>query len=187
MRMLHYDEPNTNTKKVGELVRQRRKLLKDAVNKSDYSLRSLAKRTGHSITHIERIENGERELAKLDIIYEIAQELGIPINLIIKLYLDLSDEEERWCFCVDNKKYFDGNNTILLKKARSEKSLSQQQIADAIGCSKTHYSYCEKMQRKLNDIRALYILAKATDIPLYVLIRNELGIDNDELIKLIDL
>ena len=61
MWMLHY-EPNTNTRKVGELVRQRRELLKDEVNKSDYSLRSLAKKTGHSTTHIERIEKEIRTI-----------------------------------------------------------------------------------------------------------------------------
>ena len=192
MKMLCYED-SENTAQVAELIKQKRELLRKGENKKNYSGRKIAEEIGHSNTHVTRIENGERELSKVKTIYGFARELDIPLNQLVKLYLNLTEEDENWCFCVDARNHYDTNSTRLLnfvKKSLSEEKgykITDRDMAEAIGCSTSHYCRCKNGKRKFNDIRALYNLSVFSHIPLYVWIRNELGITDEELMRVIDL
>ena len=172
--------------KVSRLVKQKREHLK-------FTVRKTAEIIGISPTHYSRIENGKRELSYIRIIYGISRELEIPINLLIKTYLNLSDEDEIWCFTIDYDIPYDSSNAKVLKDARmrlskeKRRKVTIQEVADSIGYSKPHYWNCENGNRSFNDIRPLFKLSKYLKVPLYVFIRNELGLTDDELIKVINI
>jgi transcriptional regulator with XRE-family HTH domain len=82
---------------------------------------------------------------------------------------------------------------LFLKSARRQLSdltgmkYTQKDLADASGCSETMISRCEKNIKVINDIRPLYKIADALEVPMYVLIRNELGISDEEMQSVIKL
>lgn len=179
-------QSSPNAIKVSQLVKQKRILLR-------YSIRNIAERIGISVTYYSRIENGQVELSDIKVIYRISRELKIPMNLLIKTYLNLSNEDERWCFVIDYDFQYDLSNAKVLHDARMRLSKEKgrkvtcQEVADSIGYSKPHYWQCEKGNRSFNDIRPLFKLSKYLKVPLYVFIRNELGLTDDELIKVINI
>ena len=179
-------QSSPNVIKFSQLVKQKRE-------SGDYTIRKVAKRIGISPTHYGRIENGKIELSDIRVIYGISRELEIPINLLIKTYLDLSDEDERWCFTIDFDKPYDSRNAKVLYDARMRLSKERgnkvaiQEIADFIEYSKCHYWQCENGNRSFKNIYTLFKLSKYLKVPLYVFIRNELGLTDDELIKVINI
>ena len=187
--------PNSqNTEEVARLIRDKRRSLKNNLKKTcrkEYSVREVAKRVGISPTHLNRLEHGERELSIVSIIYGISSELKIPLNQLVKLYLGLSDEEERRCFLVNSGAYHDLNNSQIIKDESAkllEKrgyKVTEQEVAAKLGCSKSHFNHYKSGRRKFKDIRLLYGLSELLDVPLYVFIRNELGITDDEIVKVI--
>ena len=187
--------PNSqNTEEVARLIRDKRRSLKNNLKKTcrkEFSVREVAKRVGISPTHLNRLEHGERELSIVSMIYSISCELKIPLNQLVKVYLGLSDEEERRCFLVDGGVYHDIDNSRIIKD-KSAKLLekrgykvTEQEVATKLGCSKSHFNHYKSGRRKFKDIRLLYGLSELLDVPLYVLIRNELGITDDEIVKVI--
>jgi len=77
----------------------------------------------------------------------------------MKVYLDIDDEEFDILF---------SNITNNVKKYRKEKGFTQEQLALAIGHSSA--SMLSKIEAKLENkhfnIRQLYLISKALDIPL---------------------
>ena len=183
-------QSSPNAINVSQLVKQKRELLRSS---RIYTLRKVAERIEISPTHYSRIENGERELSDIKDIYGISRELEIPINLLIKTYLNLSDEDERCCFTINYDIPYDSSNAKVLKDARMRLSKEKrckvtiQEVADSIGHSRCHYWQCENGNRSFNDIRTLFKLSIYLKVPLYVFIRNELGLTDDELIKVINI
>lgn len=185
-----------NTEEIAQLIREKRESLKKSLKKAhrkDFSIRVVAKRVGISPTHLERLEHGERDLSTINIIYGISRELNIPLNQLVKVYLGLSDEEERRCFFVDGGAYHDIDNGRIIKD-KSAKLLekrgykvTEQEVATKLGCSKSHFNHYKSGRRKFKDIRLLYGLSELFDVPLYVFIRNELGITDDEIARVINL
>ena len=179
-------QSSPNNIEVSRLVKQKRKLLK-------FTVKETAEIIGISPTHYSRIENGERELSDIKVIYGISRELEIPINLLIKTYLNLSDEDERCCFSIDYDIPYDSSNAKVLKDARMRLSkerrnkVTMQEVADSIVYSKAHYWHCENGNRSFNDIRPLFKLSKYLKVPLYVFVRNELGLTDDKIIKVINI
>lgn len=61
-----------------------------------------------------------------------------------------------------------------LKIFRSEKNISQGELADRIGISQNYYCYIENGERQQNiSLELLQKLSKALEIPLEELIRQE--------------
>ena len=179
-------QSSPNVIKFSQLVKQKRILLR-------YYIRNIAERIGISVTYYSRIENGQVELSDIKVIYRISRELKIPMNLLIKTYLNLSDEDEIWCFVIDYDFQYDLSNAKVLHDARMRLSKERgnkvviQEIADFIEYSKCHYWQCENGNRSFKNIYTLFKLSKYLKVPLYVFIRNELGLTDDELIKVINI
>ena len=192
MHLLKYSE-SSNNQKVAELINNRIAQLKATSNKGDFRIGNTFNRIGNSTTHINRIRNTERELFNVHTIYGISRELGIPINELVKTYLGLSDKEEVRCFYITNTEYASSNAAVLknaassLAKRRGCRKVTQAEIAKTVGCTPSHMSHVMRGLRSMPDIRMLYRLSALLEIPLYPLIRNELGVTTEDLAKIINL
>lgn len=194
MKMLVYP-PNPNNVKVAELIRTTRKVLfnSDQGQKRKYTIRGVAEAVGISPTYYEELENNKNEVVKLKVIYGICRHLQIPINLIVQLSMNISDEVTRKHFLIDEKNVYSNDAGMVLKVARKQLSelcgtkVTQEDLGKVAGCSKSTIAHYEKNQRLLNDIRPLYRIAELLNIPMYVLIRNELRISDEEIQSIIHL
>ena len=188
MKMLEY-EPNPNNAKVAELIRTTRKSLYTANPDKNwqYTIRGVAEAVGISPTYYGELETDKNEVVKLKPIYRICKHLQIPINLIVQLSMNLSDEETRKHFLIDGKKDYPHDVGKVLISARERLTelqgvkVTQEDVGKIAGCSTTNIARCETNQRLLNDIRPIYRIAVMLDIPMYVLIRNELGISDEDM------
>lgn len=189
MKMLEYPT-NPNNAKIAELIRTTRYALYEGAAKSkkwNYTERGVAEAAGISVGYYGELENNNNEVVKVKAIYGICNHLQIPINLIVQLSLNLSDEAIRKHFFIDGKKVYSHDNGTLIKSAREQISnitgikYTQEDLRKVAGCSKSTIAYCEKNKRVLNDIRPLYKIAEELNIPMYVLIRNELGISDEDM------
>ncbi len=194
MKMLEYP-PNPNNVKVAELIRTTRNALYTSAQdkKWRYTERGVAEAVGISPTYYGELENDENEVVKLKVIYGICKHLQIPINSIVQLSMNISDEDTRKHFLIDGKMVYPNDEGMVLKTARKQLSklrgakVTQEDLAKVAGCHKSTITRCEKNQRLLNDIRPLYRIAVMLNIPMYVLIRNELGISDEEMQSIIQL
>ena len=194
MKMLEY-LPNPNNARVAELIRTTRKALFNSAQdkKWRYTIRGVAEAVGISPTYYGELENNENEVVKLKVIYGICKHLQIPINLIVQLSMNISDEEVKKHFTIDGKKVYSNDEGMVLKAARKQLSelrgvkVTREDLGKVAGCSKSTIGHYEKNQRLLNDIRPLYRIAVMLNIPMYVLIRNELGISDNEMQSIIQL
>ena len=186
MKALNYGL-NLNNAEVAELIRTTRKELYTAnpSNRRQYTIRGAAKAIGISPTYYEKLENNKNAVVILKPIYAICKHLRIPINVIVQLSLNLSDEETRKHFLIRNDEQFSHDNGVVFKNAREQLKVTQEDVAKVIGCSKSHFAYCEEGKKSFKDIRPLYKISNTLNIPMYVLIRNELGITNEEMAKVI--
>ncbi len=128
-----------------------------------------------------------QESSKIGVIYSMARARNFPINQIVKTFLNLSSYEEKRCFTINPTISYKTDNAEILKNGRRKVHLTQKEVSRIIGCSESLICYFEQGKRNISDIRYLYNFSKLYKIPLYVLIRNELGITNSEIAKLIKL
>ena len=181
-------EPNSNAMKVATLVKQTRiELSKE--NKHKYTVEVLAKALGCCKTHYLRLERGEKEFYKAKWIYGASKMLEIPLDQLIGIYLNLSAEEIKKNFTITLGNSYSYNNNMLIKEKRKnfESKVTHEEIAEAAGCSCSHISHIERGERLPKDIRLLYVFASKLDIPLWVLIRNELGLNDEDMKKVISI
>ncbi len=180
--------PSPNTAAVAHLVRSTRCIMKEThpEAKSQYKVRNFSKLVGCSPTHYERLEKGERELAKIKHLYGISSHLPLSLDLLIQLYLVLSNEEVDRHFTIRDKYKEKRSNGELLRHVRTEQiPYSIRDLAALGGISGTFYERIETGERTFKDIRAIYPIAKALNIPMYVIIRNELGLTDEDMKKVI--
>lgn len=182
-------ENSPNTMVVANLIRRTRESYKgiSKESKEQFSIIEVAKRVGCSPSYYEEIELGKQELTSIKLIYGIAQTLEIPMDNLIKVYFGLSDEEISKNFGGENNLsyYSYSNRDILTSSATLEKT--QYEIADTIGCSRSHYNRIVGGERGFKDIRFVYKLSKLLSIPMYVLVRNELNLSDEDMAKVISL
>ena len=180
-------ENSPNTMALADLIRSTRELYKgiSKENKKKYSIREVAKRVGCSPSYYEEIEMGKQELASIKLIYGIALVLEISMDYLIKVYLGLSHDDVYKNFGGENNISYYGysNSDILTSSATLGKT--QYEIADTIGCSRSHYCKIVAGKREFKDIRLVYKLSKLFSIPMYVLIRNELNLSDEDMAKVI--
>ena len=180
-------ENSPNTMVLADLIRSTRELYKgiSKENKKKYSIREVAKRVGCSPSYYEEIEMGKQELASIKLIYGIALVLEISMDYLVKVYLGLSHDDVYKNFGGENNisYYGDSNSDILTSSATLSKT--QYEIADTIGCSRSHYCKIVAGKREFKDIRLVYKLSKLLSIPMYVLIRNELNLSDEDMAKVI--
>ena len=169
------------------MVKERRLELKETVE-TKYTEREVAKAVGCSVTHYGRLENGSREFYQVKWLYGVAKVLDMPIDKLCKVYLGLSDEEVKKHFTITNGDFYSHDSGQLVKSRRKkEGDMTQGELAQISGCSKSHLAHMEADGRTIKDVRLLYGLAKTLDIPLWVFIRNELGLEDEELRQMISL
>ncbi len=118
-------------------------------------------------------------------IYNRARGHNIPFNQLVKDYLNLTDFDEKTCFSIDYCKDYGTDNAKIFAQCREKQGLTMKMVANILGCSESLICYCEQGKRKLSDIRLLYKISKLFKIPFYVLVKNELGVTDEELAKVI--
>lgn len=183
-------EQNQNVMEVAQLVRQARIRLKKK-DKEKYQVKAVADAIGCSVTHYERLEHGEKEIYHVKWLYGIAKVLEIPLDKLVGTYLGLTEQEIKKNFTIMLEDSYCRENSLLMKEKRkllSEESgtkVVQKDISEYIGCSKSHLSHMERGQRTFKDIRLLYGIAEKLEIPLWVLIRNELNLQEQEIQRVI--
>ena len=186
MKMLAF-ENSPNTMALADLIRSNREFYKEIFeeNREKFSIREVAKRVGCSPSYYEEIEQGKQELSSIKLIYGIALTLDLSMDYLVKIYLDLSYEEMFKNFGGENNISYYGysNSDILTSSATLGKT--QYEIADSIGCSRSHYCRIVAGKREFKDIRLVYKLSKLLSIPMYVLIRNELNLSDEDMAKVI--
>lgn len=184
MRTLNF-ETNPNSIEISNLVREKRIYLqkKDKVNKKKYTAKAIAKAIGCSSAHYQRLENGEKDFYNIKWIYGVSKELEIPLDKLIGIYLNLSEEELKKNFTILLGDNYPHNNSLLIKESRKhlESKVLQVEIAEIAKCSKTHITKIESSNRLVKNIQLLYVFAHKLNIPLWVLIRNELNLENEDM------
>lgn len=180
-------ENSPNTMALADLIRSNREFYKEIFegNREKFSIREVAKRVGCSPSYYEEIEMGKQELSSIKLIYGIALTLDLSMDYLVKMYLDLSYEEMFKNFGGENNISYYGysNSDILTSSATLGKT--QYEIADTIGCSRSHYCRIVAGKREFKDIRLVYKLSNLLSIPMYVLIRNELNLSDEDMAKVI--
>lgn len=180
-------ENSPNTMELANLITCTRELCKgiSKESKKQFSIREVAKRVGCSPSYYEEIEMGKQELTSIKLIYGISLVLEISMDYLVKVYLGLSQEEVSKNFGGEGNISYYGysNSDILTSSATLGKT--QYEIADTIGCSRSHYCKIVAGKREFKDIRLVYKLSKLLSIPMYVLIRNELNLSDEDMVKVI--
>lgn len=138
---------------------------------------------------MQSIDNFHRkqETYKIGAIYSLARARKIPINEIVRSYVNMSSYDEIKNFTFNPVVPYKTNNAEILKEGREKAGLTLKVAARIIGCSESLICYFEQGKRNVTDIRYLYNFSKLYKIPLYILIRNELGITDKEMKKLVKL
>ena len=109
-------------------------------------------------------------------IREVAKRVGCSPSYYEEMFKNFGGE--------NNISYYGySNSDILTSSATLGKT--QYEIADAIGCSRSHYCRIVAGKRGFNDIRLVYKLSKLLSIPMYVIIRNELNLSDEDMAKVI--
>ena len=67
---------------------------------------------------------GKRKTLKIRTIYLASKGRNIPINQLVKSYLNLSDDEERRCFEIDTSMHYETDNVKLLNGRRAERGIA---------------------------------------------------------------
>ena len=130
-------------------------------------------------------ESSNRSSFNVSTIYNLARGHNIPFNQLVKDYLNLTHFDEKRCFSIDYCIDYGTDNAKILARCRENQGLTMKMVANIIGCSESLICYCEQGKRKLSDIRFLYKISKLFKVPFYVLIKNELGVTDEELAKVI--
>lgn len=183
-------ESNPNAGKVATLIREKRLELRRK-DKAKYTQKAVARAIGCSPSHYQSLENGSKELTNVKWLYEIAKTLEIPLDKLVGIYFELPFEELKKNFTILIGDTYSNHNGSLVKERRISigKELNnkvfQKEISEIIGCSSSHFSAFEREERLAKDIRLLYGMAMLLDIPLWVLIRNEIGLKDEEIQKVL--
>ena len=194
--MKKLDLPNSPyTPEVAKLVKDTRLSLKISEKncKEQYSERAVCKKVGCSLNHYRRFEAGEKEICIIQHIYGISAALNIPMDKIVQMYLGISDSEILKHFTIVEEYHESYDNRYILKEARKQigkTSFSKwtiRDIADISGVSPTYYNRTEIGEITFKDIRFIYSVANRLNIPMYVLIRNALGITDEDMKKVISI
>ena len=125
------------------------------------------------------------ESFRVSTLYNMARGRNIPINQVVKSCLNISDFDEKRCFTINDFLPYKTDNVEILKSSREKFGYTQKEVSRIIGCTESFVCCLESGRRKISDIRLMYNISKLYEIPLYVLIRNELGITDEELSRLI--
>ena len=180
----------SNLKIVADFIRSRRLELKKN-DKTKYAVRNVANVVGCSLAHYESLERGEDEFTDVKWLYGTAKILEIPFDALVGMYLGLTEDKLRKHFTISVGDLYSTNNSWLIKNKRRElgykkgAKIVQEDVARAVGCSKSHIAHVEREARKIKDIRLLYGIAEYLEIPLWVLVRNELGLDDEKMQEII--
>lgn len=180
---------SSHNSEVADLLRSTRCMMKNSKkgNKSQYTARAVARKVGCSPTHYGRLEEGKREIANIKLIYGISLTLHIPLDILIQTYLGISKNEVQEHFTIVEEYKSNLDNTKFLKLARKKLSESNgckqtiRKIADNSGISATYYNRIELGENTFKDIRIIYPVSISLKIPMYVLIRNELGLTDTDM------
>ncbi len=183
-------QPSPHTQATASLIRTRRLELKK-LDKSSYTVDAVSKIIGCSKTNYTRLEDAITETYQVKWLYGISKALEIPLNELCATYLGLSNEETKKHFTIKVGDNYSFSNSQLFKEKRAQLSMNthikvvQGDISDVVGCSKSHLAHIERGARTTKNINLLYGLAKTLDIPLWVLIRNELKLSDSNMEKVI--
>ena len=183
-------QPSPHTQATASLIRARRLELKK-LDTSAYTIEAVSKFIGCSETHYQRLEDATRETYHVKWLYGISKILEIPLNELCATYLGLSNEETKKHFTIKVGDTYSFNNSQLIKEKRKQLSQSattkvvQEDISDVVGCSKSHIAHIERGARTTKNIKLLYGLAETLNIPLWILIRNELKLSDSNMEKVI--